>query len=97
MTSTDGLRHGYPVFKGGAPIKVSVAEPALGRIFNVLGEPVDEMGDCDCSEMLPIHKSYLAFTELETKPSIFETGIYPAVDPLDLTSTMLQSVLPFKI
>jgi F-type H+-transporting ATPase subunit beta len=55
--------------------KVSVAEPALGRIFNVLGDPVDEMGDCDYSEMLPIHRSSPAFTDLETKPSIFETGI----------------------
>jgi F-type H+-transporting ATPase subunit beta len=52
-----------------------VGEPTLGRIFNVLGDPVDEMGDCDYSEMLPIHRSSPAFTDLETKPSIFETGI----------------------
>jgi F-type H+-transporting ATPase subunit beta len=75
MTSTDGLRRGDPVFNTGAPIKVPVGEATLGRIFNVLGETVDEMGDCDCSEMLPIHRSSPAFTDLETKPSIFETGI----------------------
>jgi F-type H+-transporting ATPase subunit beta len=75
MTSTDGLRRGDPVFNTGSPIKVPVGEATLGRIFNVLGETVDEMGDCDCSEMLPIHRSSPAFTDLETKPSIFETGI----------------------
>merc|ERR1712194_396641 len=47
----------------------------LGRIFNVIGEPVDEQGDCDSDETLPIHREAPAFTELETKPSIFETGI----------------------
>jgi F-type H+-transporting ATPase subunit beta len=75
MTSTDGLRRGDPVFNTRSPIKVPVGEPTLGRIFNVLGDPVDEMGDCDYSEMLPIHRSSPAFTDLETKPSIFETGI----------------------
>merc|ERR1711998_84058 len=57
------------------PITVPVGTPTLGRIFNVLGVPVDEMGTCDASEALPIHRPSPAFTELETKPSIFETGI----------------------
>jgi len=47
----------------------------LGRIFNVLGVPVDELGDCDAPSGLPIHRPSPAFTDLETKPSIFETGI----------------------
>merc|ERR1712232_1306014 len=49
--------------------------PTLGRIFNVIGEPVDEQGDVKFDETLPIHRDAPAFTELETKPSIFETGI----------------------
>jgi F-type H+-transporting ATPase subunit beta len=75
MTSTDGLKRGESVIDTGAPITVPVGTPTLGRIFNVLGVPVDEMGDCDSSEGLPIHRPSPAFTELETKPSIFETGI----------------------
>merc|ERR1712076_91134 len=54
---------------------VPVGETTLGRIFNVIGEPVDEQGDVLYNETLPIHRDAPAFTELETKPSIFETGI----------------------
>jgi len=75
MTSTDGLKRGESVIDTGAPITVPVGTPTLGRIFNVLGVPVDEMGTCDSTEGLPIHRPSPAFTELETKPSIFETGI----------------------
>jgi F-type H+-transporting ATPase subunit beta len=75
MTSTDGLKRGAAVLDTGAPITVPVGTATLGRIFNVLGVPVDEMGSCDAKEGLPIHRPSPAFTELETKPSIFETGI----------------------
>jgi len=75
MTSTDGLKRGSEVIDTGAPITVPVGTATLGRIFNVLGVPVDEMGSCDTNEGLPIHRPSPAFTELETKPSIFETGI----------------------
>jgi len=75
MTSTDGLKRGEAVTDTGAPITVPVGTPTLGRIFNVLGVPVDEMGPCESSSGLPIHRPSPAFTELETKPSIFETGI----------------------
>jgi F-type H+-transporting ATPase subunit beta len=75
MTSTDGLKRGATVLDTGAPITVPVGTATLGRIFNVLGVPVDEMGACETSEGLPIHRSSPAFTDLETKPSIFETGI----------------------
>jgi len=75
MTSTDGLKRGTDVTDTGAPITVPVGTKTLGRIFNVLGEPVDEMGTCDAPSGLPIHRPSPAFTDLETKPSIFETGI----------------------
>jgi F-type H+-transporting ATPase subunit beta len=75
MRSTDGLRRGVEALDLGTPISVPVGTPTLGRIFNVIGEPVDEQGDVSYDETLPIHRDAPAFTELETKPSIFETGI----------------------
>ena len=75
MRSTDGLKRGIEALDLGAPISVPVGTPTLGRIFNVIGEPVDEQGDVSYDETLPIHRDAPAFTELETKPSIFETGI----------------------
>jgi F-type H+-transporting ATPase subunit beta len=75
MSSTDGMKRGTEAIDTGAPISVPVGAPTLGRIFNILGQPVDEMGPVDNSETLPIHRSAPAFTDLETKPSVFETGI----------------------
>ena len=75
MTSTDGLKRGASVVDTGAPITVPVGVPTLGRIFNVLGEPVDEMGSCEATTGLPIHRPAPSFTDLDTKPSVFETGI----------------------
>jgi F-type H+/Na+-transporting ATPase subunit beta len=75
MRSTDGLKRGVAAFDLGSPITVPVGTPTLGRIFNVIGEPVDEQGEVIYTETLPIHRDAPAFTELETKPSIFETGI----------------------
>jgi len=75
MRSTDGLKRGVEAIDLGAPISVPVGTPTLGRIFNVIGQPVDEQGDVSFDETLPIHRDAPAFTELETKPSIFETGI----------------------
>ena len=75
MRSTDGLKRGVEAVDLGAPISVPVGTPTLGRIFNVIGEPVDNQGDVVATETLPIHRDAPAFTELETKPSIFETGI----------------------
>jgi len=75
MRSTDGLKRGVPAIDLGTPISVPVGTTTLGRIFNVIGEPVDEQGDVSLDETLPIHREAPAFTELETKPSIFETGI----------------------
>ena len=75
MRSTDGLKRGVEAVDLGTPICVPVGITTLGRIFNVIGEPVDEQGDVSYEETLPIHRDAPAFTELETKPSIFETGI----------------------
>merc|ERR1711990_1069472 len=75
MTSTDGLKRGADVVDTGAPITVPTGKATLGRIFNVLGVPVDEMGSCDAPSGLPIHRPSPAFADLETKPSVFETGI----------------------
>ncbi|KAH8043046.1 ATP synthase subunit beta (chloroplast) [Aureococcus anophagefferens] len=75
MSSTDGMKRGIEAVDTGSPISVPVGAPTLGRIFNILGQPVDEMGPVDSSETLPIHRDAPAFTELETKPSVFETGI----------------------
>ena len=75
MRSTDGLKRGAEAIDLGGPISVPVGATTLGRIFNVIGEPVDNQGDVSYEETLPIHRAAPAFTELETKPSIFETGI----------------------
>jgi F-type H+-transporting ATPase subunit beta len=75
MSSTEGLKRGAQVTDTGAPIAVPVGTPTLGRIFNVLGETVDELGPVSKDQTLPIHRSAPSFTQLETKPSIFETGI----------------------
>nr|YP_009314532.1 ATP synthase CF1 subunit beta [Liagoropsis maxima]SCW22786.1 ATP synthase CF1 subunit beta [Liagoropsis maxima] len=75
MSATDGLKRGLEVIDTGAPITVPVGVPTLGRIFNVLGEPVDSFGEVSSESSLPIHRPAPSFTQLETKPSIFETGI----------------------
>jgi len=68
-------KRGAEAIDTGAPISVPVGTATLGRIFNVLGEPVDELGPVAQETTLPIHRSAPAFTQLETQPSIFETGI----------------------
>ena len=75
MSATDGLKRGLQVIDTQNPITVPVGIPTLGRIFNVLGEPVDELGPVPMDKTLPIHRPSPLFTQLETKPSIFETGI----------------------
>ncbi|MBE9222239.1 F0F1 ATP synthase subunit beta [Cyanobacterium stanieri LEGE 03274] len=75
MTSTDGLVRGMEIVDLGEPISVPVGKATLGRIFNVLGEPVDNKGPVNTSETSPIHRKAPAFTDLDTKPTVFETGI----------------------
>jgi F-type H+-transporting ATPase subunit beta len=75
MTSTDGLKRGDSVVDTGNSILVPVGKTTLGRIFNVLGEQVDECGEVKNTEAYSIHRPSPSFVDLETKPSIFETGI----------------------
>lgn len=75
MSSTDGLVRGMEVSDTGNPISVPVGPGTLGRIFNVVGEPVDNLGPVNSDQTSSIHRPAPAFTELETKPSVFETGI----------------------
>lgn len=75
MSSTDGLIRGMEVVDTGDAISVPVGKVTLGRIFNVLGEPVDEKGGVEVQDRFPIHRDAPRLTELETKPLVFETGI----------------------
>jgi F-type H+-transporting ATPase subunit beta len=76
MTSTDGVKRGDSVSDTGSSINVPVGKQTLGRIFNVLGEPVDECGPVpNINDTSSIHRSAPEFVDLDTKPSIFETGI----------------------
>ncbi|MGD1931762.1 MAG: F0F1 ATP synthase subunit beta [Leptolyngbyaceae cyanobacterium] len=75
MSGTDGLVRGMDVTDTGAPISVPVGGATLGRIFNVLGEPIDEKGPVSADKASPIHRQAPPLTELETKPAVFETGI----------------------
>jgi len=75
MASTDGLVRGALAVDTGAPITVPVGKATLGRLFNVLGEVVDQKEDVSREEMLPIHREAPAFEEQETSTEIFETGI----------------------
>jgi F-type H+/Na+-transporting ATPase subunit beta len=75
MSTTDGLVRGMDVIDLGSPISVPVGTATLGRIFNVLGEAVDQQGPVNTDERSPIHREAPKLTELETKPSVFETGI----------------------
>jgi F-type H+-transporting ATPase subunit beta len=75
MSTTDGLVRGAEVIDTGRPISVPVGKETLGRIFNVLGETIDEAGPVNAKETWPIHRKAPAFTDLSTKVEIFETGI----------------------
>lgn len=75
MSTTDGLVRGMEAIDTGSAISVPVGKATLGRIFNVLGEPVDNRGPVGTEERFPIHRDAPKFTDLETKPSVFETGI----------------------
>ena len=75
MSSTDGLVRGMAATDTGAPISVPVGEGGLGRIFNLLGEPIDQKGPANTTKRLPIHRSSPPFSEQETEKQLFETGI----------------------
>ncbi len=75
MSSTDGITRGMSVLNTCNPIRVPVGKGTLGRILNVLGEPVDEEGEIQAETTLPIHRESPKLTEQNTKTEIFETGI----------------------
>ncbi len=75
MGSTDGLRRGLDAVDTGSPITVPVGEECLGRVFNLLGEPVDDMPAPEAKERWPIHRPAPAYDEQESATEIFETGI----------------------
>ncbi len=75
MSSTDGLQRGIPVHNTGAPISVPVGPDTLGRIFNVLGQPIDLKGDVKAATYYPIHRLAPQFVEQSTQTQVFETGM----------------------
>jgi F-type H+/Na+-transporting ATPase subunit beta len=75
MSSTDGLSRGLNAVDTGGPIRVPVGEVTLGRIFDVLGHPIDGKGPVKAKEMLPIHREPPSFEDMETEAQVFETGI----------------------
>ncbi len=75
LGSTDGLQRGLKVNNTGAAITIPVGEKTLGRIMNVLGEPIDECGDIDTDEKMVIHRAAPKFTELSPSTELLETGI----------------------
>jgi F-type H+-transporting ATPase subunit beta len=75
MDATDGLQRGVPAKATGAPILVPVGPSTLGRIFNVLGRPVDEKGEVQAETRYPIHRPAPPFAEQATSVEVFETGI----------------------
>lgn len=75
LGSTDGMVRGMEVIDTGAPVSVPVGDATLGRVFNLLGEPIDDRGPVNATEYWPIHRDPPAVTELSTKTEVFETGI----------------------
>ena len=75
MSSTDGLQRGIEAIDTGAPIRVPVGEGCLGRVFNLLGQPIDEAGPVSAQESWPIHRSAPAYEEQQPATEILETGI----------------------
>jgi F-type H+-transporting ATPase subunit beta len=75
LDSTDGVRRGQPVVDTGAPISVPVGEETLGRVFNLVGDPIDGLGPVETKERLPIHREPPELYDLSAKTELFETGI----------------------
>jgi F-type H+-transporting ATPase subunit beta len=75
MESTEGLRRGLEAFDTGSPITVPVGNAVLGRLFSVLGKPMDEMGEVNLDKCMPIHREAPTFEEQSVEPEVFETGI----------------------
>jgi F-type H+-transporting ATPase subunit beta len=86
MDSTEGIRRGSDVTDTGTPIEVPVGPPTLGRMFNVLGQPIDGLGPVETETKFPIHRPAPAFDEQVTEAQVFETGI----KVIDLVATFTR-------
>ena len=75
MSSTDGLIRGMECVDTGSPIEVPVGDEVLGRMFNVLGEPIDGLGEVKAAKKMPIHRDAPTFSQQQTQNEILETGI----------------------
>ena len=75
MDTTDGIKRGEKVLDTGMPISIPVGKNALGRMMNVIGEPIDGVGPIESESLSPIHKPAPSFQEQSTKTEVFETGI----------------------
>ena len=75
MDTTDGIHRGEKVYSTGVPIQVPVGSETLGRVFNVLGEPIDQKGDVKAKATYPIHRAAPKFADQSTRVEVFETGI----------------------
>jgi len=75
MDSTDGLVRGMEAYDTGRPIEVPVGPEVLGRLLNVIGDPIDGLGPIPAKKKYPIHREPVDFKELSTKREMFETGI----------------------
>ncbi len=75
LFSTDGMSRGCAAVDTGSPVKMPVGEATLGRMFNVVGEPIDEKGPVNAQEYMPIHREAPAFTDIAPSTEILETGI----------------------
>ncbi|MEE8368233.1 MAG: F0F1 ATP synthase subunit beta, partial [Thermoanaerobaculia bacterium] len=75
LDSTDGLKRGAEISDTGSPIQVPVGEATLGRVFNLLGELIDDRGPIEVQERRPIHREPPEFEELSSNTEMFETGI----------------------
>ena len=75
MSATEGLKRGMDAVDTGNPISVPVGQEVLGRLFNVLGEPIDNCGAVDIKEKYPIHRPAPSFKDQTVEPEMFETGI----------------------
>jgi F-type H+-transporting ATPase subunit beta len=75
LSSTDGLTRGMKAVDTGGPITVPVGKEVLGRLFNVIGDTIDEKGPCESKSKMPIHRAAPSFEDQDTTAQIFETGI----------------------
>src|SRR5215471_16206872 len=75
MEATDGMVRGMKAIDLGGPISVPVGKGTLGRVMNVIGEPVDNLGPITATKKLPIHRPAPSFEEQSTRAEMFETGV----------------------